>query len=104
VQDEVNSVYVSDKIVDYITLVIEKIRSDDRALLGASPRGSITLLKVAKANAAIEGRDYVIPEDLRSIILDALEHRVIIRPEHELEGMKSLTLVQEALDSTPVPR
>jgi MoxR-like ATPase len=104
VQDEVGSVYVSDKIVDYITLVIERIRGDDRALLGASPRGSITLLKVAKANAAIEGRDYVIPEDLRDIVNDALEHRVIIRPEHELEGMKSSAIVQEALDATPVPR
>jgi MoxR-like ATPase len=103
-QDEINLVYVSDKIVDYITQVIERIRTDERALLGASPRGSITLLKVAKANAAIEGRDYVIPEDLMSIIHEALEHRVIIRPEHELEGMKSAIIVQEAMDSTAVPR
>lgn len=104
VQKEIGLVHVSEKIIDYITEIIERIRSDDRTLLGASPRGSITLLRVSKATAAIHGRDYVIPEDVREVIHDALDHRVIVRPEHELDGVKGSAIVQEAIESVPVPR
>lgn len=72
--------------------------------LGASPRGSLSLLKVSRAYAFVQGRDYVIPDDVRQFASDCLCHRVAIKMDHEIEGVKPESVIEEILEAVPVPR
>ena len=101
---EVAAVRVSDEVVDYITAIVAATRTSPDLSLGASPRGSIALLRGAKAMAAIQARDYVIPEDVKDICVPALRHRLVRRAEAELQGVDEVTAVQRALARVPVPR
>jgi len=97
-------VTVDDRIMAYITaLAVESRRSPD-LLLGASPRASIALLMAGKTLAALEGRDFVTPDDVRALALPVLRHRVILRAEAEIEGQTPDSAVQRVLARVPVPR
>jgi MoxR-like ATPase len=101
---EVLAVRVTDEVVAYITSIVAATRTSPDVSLGASPRGAIALLRGGKAMAAIQGRDYVIPEDIKDISIPALRHRLVRRPEAELQGVDEVGAVQRALSRVPVPR
>ena len=84
--------------------VVAATRSSPDLSLGASPRGSIALLHGAKAMAAIQGRDYVVPDDVKAICVPALRHRMVRRPEAEIQGVSEVAAVQRALGRVAVPR
>lgn len=103
-QQLVTQVKVEHEILSYIASIIEKTRNNSSLFLGASPRASLAVLKSAKAFAALEGRDFVIPEDVKEMIVPVLNHRVILTPEKEMEGLQPENVIQRIVDSVDVPR
>ncbi|HEX3607381.1 MAG TPA: AAA family ATPase [Candidatus Dormibacteraeota bacterium] len=101
---EAASVRVNDVIISYIIQLCAATRTSPDLLLGSSPRGAIALLTGAKALAAIAGRDYVIPEDVKDLCVPALRHRLVRRPEAELAGVGEAAAVERAVARVPVPR
>ena len=98
------AVRVTDGIISYITQLCGATRTSPDLLLGCSPRGAIALLTGGKAMAAIAGRDYVIPEDVKDLCVPALRHRLVRRPEAELAGVTEVAAVERAVARVPVPR
>ena len=102
-QETVKTVHVNDLIKEYIVSLVDASRQHPDVYLGASPRGSLALFKTAQARAAIMGRDYVIPDDVKALAEVALAHRLIISPAARIKNVDPREVVQELLDSTPVP-
>jgi len=100
VRAEVAAVRVSDEVLGYISAIVTATRTSSDLSLGASPRGSIALLLAGKAMAAIQGRDYVVPDDVKDVCIPALRHRMIRRPEAEIQGVSEVAAVQRAVRST----
>lgn len=100
----VSQVIVEDPLISYITNIVQATRNHRHIELGASPRASIALLKAAKAYAAIQERDFVIPDDIKTIGLDVLRHRIMLTPEAEIEGITTDALLKELFDSVEIPR
>jgi MoxR-like ATPase len=101
---EVRAVRVEPAIFDYLLAVVRRTRDWPSIALGASPRASTSLLLVAKAFAAREGRDFVIPDDVKQAALPVLRHRLVLRPEAELEGMDADRVVTDVLAATALPK
>jgi MoxR-like ATPase len=101
---EIRTVKVEAALFRYIVEIIRRTRSWPSLALGASPRAAISLMMVAKANAALEGRDYIIPDDVKSSALPVLRHRVMMKPEAELEGLDSDRVLSEIAGSVEVPK
>ncbi|MEM1873305.1 MAG: MoxR family ATPase [Acidilobaceae archaeon] len=99
-----SSVRVDDSILEYIARLVEESRKHPAVKLGGSPRAGIAILRLAKAWAHIEGRSYVIPDDVKAVAYPALSHRLILKPEYELEGVQPEAVVKELLAKVPVPR
>ena len=97
------NVYVEDSLGRYVVALLRQTRSDQRLYLGASPRAGIALLRVAKARALSEGRDYVTPDDVKAVGVPVLAHRLILAPEARSAGLGAAELVTDALARTPVP-
>jgi len=95
---------VSPELIEYAVQVVRRTRSDDSILVGAGPRATQSLLRAARAWAALSGRDFVSPDDIRSIAVPVLEHRLLLRPESELEGVRALEVLDRILHEVPVPR
>jgi MoxR-like ATPase len=102
-QEQVKSVYVDELVKEYIVSLVDASRHHPDVYLGASPRGSLALYKIAQANAAISGRDYVIPDDVKALAEATLAHRLIISPAARIKNVDPREVVQELLDSVPVP-
>ncbi len=100
----VQSVTVSEGILSYITQLVSRTRNLPTLVLGASPRASIALLECAKALSAISGRDYVLPEDIKNVAAPVLRHRLLLRAETEMEGLKTDDVVRQVLSAIEVPR
>jgi MoxR-like ATPase len=98
-----SGVKVSDEVLEYIA-GFATIRGDERVLAGPSPRGLISLMRAARAVAVLEGRDYVVPDDVKSVAVEVLGHRVVVKPEYQIEGVKGEDVVREYLDKIPVPK
>jgi len=98
-----SSVTVSDELLGYISS-FRVIRKDPRVLAGPSPRGIISLMRMSKAMALLEGRDYVIPDDVKRVAADVLGHRVVLKPEVTLEGVRGESVVAEYVSKLPVPK
>jgi len=98
------TVRVSDELVDYAVKVVRRTRTDDAVLVGAGPRASQSLLRAARAWAALAGRDFVSPDDVRALGGPVLEHRLILQPESELEGVRISEVLERILHEVPVPR
>jgi MoxR-like ATPase len=96
-------VFVEESLNRYVVAVLRQTRSDPRVYLGASPRAGIALLRVAKALALAEGRDYVAPDDVKTVAAPVLAHRLILAPEARTAGLGAEELVADALMRTPVP-
>jgi len=101
---EVRAVRVEPAIFDYLLAVVRRTRAWPTIALGASPRASTGLLLVAKAFAAREQRDFVIPDDVKEAALPVLRHRLVLRPEAELEGLDTDRVVRDVLAATQVPK
>jgi len=102
-QEQIKSVHISDLIKEYIVSLVNVTRKHPDVYLGASPRGSLALYKTGQARAAILGRDYVIPDDIKALAIETMAHRLIISPSARIKNVDPRAVVQEILDSTPVP-
>ncbi|HLB46739.1 MAG TPA: MoxR family ATPase [Anaerolineales bacterium] len=102
-QEAVKSVYVAAAVKDYIVELSNHTRSHADVYLGASPRGSLALHRTTQARAAIQGRDYVLPDDVKALALSALAHRVILGPAARLRDLTAESVVQEILKKVAVP-
>lgn len=102
-QKAVKQVYVDPLVKEYILALIEATRKHPDVYLGASPRGSLALFKTAQARAAIQGRDYVIPDDIKALAEPALAHRLIISPAARLKNVDPRAVVDELIHSVAVP-
>lgn len=101
---QIQNVIVEEKIITYIANIIVNTRNHPHLYLGASPRASIATLSASKAFAAISGRDFVIPEDVKKTLVPVLNHRVILTPEREMEGVVPENVIAMIMDSVEIPR
>lgn len=101
---EVKSIRVEPALFQYIVDIVRRTRDWPSFSLGASPRAAISLMMVAKGFAAVEERDYLIPDDVKAAALPVLRHRVILRPEAELEGLETDQVINEVIGSVAVPK
>ena len=101
--DEARSLFVDESLNRYVVALLRHTRSSNRLALGASPRAGIALLRVAKARALADGRDYVLPDDVKAIARPVLAHRLILAPEARSAGLTAEEIVGEAVEQTPVP-
>jgi MoxR-like ATPase len=101
---EVEKVYVDPSIRNYITEIVTRTRESPDLLLGASPRASIALQLTAKVHAALHGRDFVIPDDVKAMLVPVLNHRLILKPEAELEGKTVFDVIRSIESSVEIPR
>ncbi|TXG39858.1 MoxR family ATPase [Seonamhaeicola maritimus] len=103
-QDLVNQVIIEAHLVKYIADIIINTRSNPFLYLGASPRASIAILKASKAFAAMGGRDFVTPEDIKQAAIPVLQHRVIVTPEREMEGVTTKQIIKQIIEAVEIPR
>ncbi|TNJ45869.1 MoxR family ATPase [Tamlana fucoidanivorans] len=103
-QSLVTQVLVEEHLLKYIAQLIVSTRNNPFLYLGASPRASIAILKASKAFAAMAGRDFVTPEDIKRAAIPVLHHRVIVTPEREMEGVNSKQIIKQIIESTEIPR
>ncbi|HEY5271385.1 MAG TPA: MoxR family ATPase [Anaerolineales bacterium] len=101
--EEIKKVYVSDAISRYAVELTNRTRQNEDVYLGASPRGSLALFRTGQVAAALAGRDYVLPDDIKRLAVPVLAHRVIVGPAARLRELSAEQIVQEILDNTPVP-
>ena len=101
--DEARSLFVEESLNRYVVALLRHTRASSRLALGASPRAGIALLRVAKARALADGRDYVLPDDVKAIARPVLAHRLILAPEARSAGLTAEEIVGEAVEQTPVP-
>ena len=102
-QRALEQVYVSEAIGRYMVDLVASTRSSSRVQVGSSPRGTLALLKLSRGRAALAGRDFVTPEDVKAIAVPALAHRLTLRPELWVQRIRGEDIVRESLDSVPTP-
>ncbi len=100
----VNQIKIEENLLKYIANIVVNTRSNSFLYLGASPRASIAILSASKAFAAIEGRDFVTPEDIKRATIPVLQHRVIVTPEREMEGLTSKQIIEQIIEAVEIPR
>ena len=102
-QAAVEEVHVSESVGRYIVDLVVATRHRNRVLVGASPRGSLAVMKVARSRASLQGRDFVTPDDVKAVAVPALAHRLILRPELWVQDVQGEDIVQECLELVPTP-
>jgi MoxR-like ATPase len=100
----IQSIFVEPNLLRYIGQIIHESRNNPALFLGASPRASVAILTSAKAYAALNGRDFVTPEDIKVVALPVLRHRIILTPDKEMEGITPDEIVKQIVDKIEVPR
>ncbi len=103
IQESVKKVFIDDTIQEYIVDIVHRTRNDENVEVGVSPRGSIALFKLSKAHAAIYGRDYVIPDDVKEVVVPAIAHRLVLKPEVRVKGIKPDHIINDMVKNIPVP-
>lgn len=103
-QELIKDIIVEDNLIKYIAAIVSNTRSNANLYLGASPRASIAILNAAKANAAINGRDFVTPDDIKRCTKAVLKHRLVLTPEREMEGFTTEKIVHQILETIEIPR
>ena len=99
-----NDVYVDDVVIKYIAEIVRKTREHQQVEVGASPRGSLALLKASRALALIKGRDFVTPDDIKTLAVDALAHRLILKVEDVMRLIDERQIVKQVLEAVTVPK
>jgi len=100
-REQVQRVFADDELIDYIVRLVTETRTHPRTRLGASPRASLALLRCSKAYALLNGRSYVNPDDIRILAMSVLEHRLLLTPEAELDGITPSSVITEVLSRVP---
>jgi MoxR-like ATPase len=100
----VKQIIVAPELIEYIAKIVINTRENSFLYLGASPRASIAILNASKGYAALRGRDFVTPEDIKEAAIPVLQHRVIVTPEREMEGISSVEIIKQILESVAIPR
>ncbi len=103
-QKVIQDVIAEDNLLEYIARITRATRENQSLYLGASPRASIALLKAAKANAALHGRDFIMPEDIKTVAIPVLQHRVVVAPAQEMENLTPAMIIKRIVDTIDVPR
>ncbi|OJF18224.1 MAG: AAA family ATPase [Bacillaceae bacterium G1] len=103
IQDEVQQVAVSDGIRRYIVQLVDETRKHPGVYLGVSPRGALALMRAAQGWAYLQGRDYLLPDDVKRLVFDALAHRLILQPEARMRGVQEKEVLKNIVQSVPVP-
>jgi MoxR-like ATPase len=99
-----NGIYVDDVVVEYIAEIVRKTREHPHVEVGSSPRGGLALLKASRAMALMKGEDFVTPDDIKTLAVDALAHRLILRVEDVMQHADARKIVKEVLEKVNVPR
>jgi MoxR-like ATPase len=102
-QESIEQVHVSEPIGTYIVDIVSSTRTSQRVQVGASPRGSLAILKLSRARAALAGRDFVTPEDVKAVAVPALAHRLMLKPEVWVQRVRPEDVVRESLETVPAP-
>jgi MoxR-like ATPase len=100
----IRQIHIEDRILRYVAQVSHDSRANASLFLGASPRASVGIMVASKAMAALRGRDFVTPEDIKTVALPALRHRLMLTPDREMEGVEIDTVIQQIIDKVEVPR
>ncbi len=100
----VQQIYIKEELLDYIATIVHHTRNNGDLFLGASPRASLAIMKMSKAFAAIQGRDFVTPDDIRHVAWPVLNHRIILTPEREMEGFTTKNVIDDIISKIEVPR
>jgi MoxR-like ATPase len=103
-RDKVAQVHIDDNLLLYITKIVNQTRNNSSLYLGASPRASLAIMNGAKATAAVRGRDFVIPDDIKFITSSVLKHRIMLTPEKEMEGTGADDVITQIVEGIEVPR
>jgi MoxR-like ATPase len=103
-REQLAAVVLRDELVNYLVDIVRATRSHESVLVGAGPRATQSLIMAARAYAVIAGRDFVTPDDIKAMAVPVLEHRLILRPEFEIEGLSVPEVVQQILQQIAVPR
>jgi ATPase, AAA family len=103
-QKIIKNILIEPQLIEYIAKIIQNTRENSFLYLGASPRASLAILNASKGFAALAGRDFVTPEDIKQAAYPVLEHRVILSPEKEMEGIKIEQIIQQIIESVEIPR
>ena len=102
-QKALETVHVDPAIMSYIVELVQRTREDHRIITGASPRASQSLFKTSRSSAAIDGRDYVIPDDIKAVALQVVSHRIMLKPESKIRGVTGHHIMRKILSEVPVP-
>ena len=102
-REAVETIHLDADLENYIALIVQATRTDRRVAVGASPRGSLAFLKMARANAALDGRDFVIPDDIKRYAMPVLGHRIILQPEYWMGRAVTDDVIRDSVERTPVP-
>jgi MoxR-like ATPase len=102
-QEAVEQVHVSPAVGHYIVDLVASTRASQRVQVGASPRGSLAVLKLSRCKAAVQGRDFVSPDDVKAVAVPALSHRLMLRPELWVQRVRPEDVVRELLETVPTP-
>lgn len=103
-REKVSGLYVEPQLLHYIAQIVSQTRNNSSLYLGASPRASLAILTSSKAIAAMRGRDFITPDDIREVAIPVLQHRVMLTPEREMEGLTTGEIVRQLIQSVEVPR
>lgn len=103
-QELVKQILIEQNLIEYIAKIVLNTRENAFLYLGASPRASIAILNAAKGFAALRGRDFVTPDDIKDATIPVLQHRVVVTPEREMEGITSTEIIKQIVDSVEIPR
>ncbi|MCL4169098.1 UNVERIFIED_CONTAM: hypothetical protein GTU68_064030 [Idotea baltica] len=104
IQTVLKQIHVEDQMLEYISAIIQETRNHSKIYLGGSPRASLAILKTCKMTAVMSGRDFVIPDDIQYVVPHVLNHRLILTPEAEMEGLSTTQVIDDILKSLEVPR
>jgi len=100
----VTQIKIEENLLKYIAAIVINTRTNAFLYLGASPRASIAILNASKAFAAMSGRDFVTPEDIKKSAIPVLQHRILVTPEREMEGVNSTQIIQQIIETVEIPR
>jgi MoxR-like ATPase len=103
-QEVIKEIIIEDNLMKYIAGIVHNTRNNANLYLGASPRASIAIMDASKALAAISGRDFVTPDDIKKVATPVLGHRVILTPEREMEGFTPDRVIKQILETIEIPR
>jgi MoxR-like ATPase len=103
-QQTIKKIIIESNLLKYIAAIVDNTRTNANLFLGASPRASLAIMNASKALAAINGRDFVTPDDIKKIAPSVLRHRIMLTPEREMEGITADKVVQQIIETIEIPR